>query len=198
MRVLLLSPYPATLIPALEAAGDTLAGHWDDAEYVVSFGHRAIIGEPYLTQFAGRMINLHTSMLPWNRGADPNFWSWFDDTPKGVSIHQIDAGIDTGDVMVSWSAELDRRGTLRSTYDELRRAMIDLFAMEWKYIRAGRYAPQPQAGTGSYHRSRDMPELPDGWDTPVSEVREMGVRHRMEGEFWRQIAERQGWVWSNA
>ena len=33
------------------------------------------------------------------QGAHPNFWSFYDNTPSGVTIHLIDAGIDTGDVL---------------------------------------------------------------------------------------------------
>ena len=39
------------------------------------------------------------SYLPWNRGADPNFWSILEDTPKGVTIHIMDESIDTGDIL---------------------------------------------------------------------------------------------------
>ncbi|MCL0081308.1 hypothetical protein M1N64_03665 [Peptococcaceae bacterium] len=50
-----------------------------------------------MDKFQGRAINLHISFLPWNRGADPNFWSFIENAPVGVSIHYLDEGIDTGD-----------------------------------------------------------------------------------------------------
>lgn len=45
------------------------------------------------------IINLHISYLPGNRGAHPNFWSFYDETPSRVSIHLIDTGIDTGPIL---------------------------------------------------------------------------------------------------
>ena len=38
---------------------------------------------------------MHISYLPFNRGAHPNYWSFKDNSPKGVTIHFIDNGIDT-------------------------------------------------------------------------------------------------------
>ena len=33
------------------------------------------------------------------QGFSPNFWSLFEDTPTGVTIHLVDEGIDTGDII---------------------------------------------------------------------------------------------------
>ena len=41
-------------------------------------------------------LNLHPSLLPYNRGKHPYYWSIVEGTPFGVSIHLIDEGIDTG------------------------------------------------------------------------------------------------------
>src|SRR5687768_13309593 len=106
MRVLLLTPIPHYLADPLTAIGDSYAVSMEkpelwpqDIDFVVSFGYRYIIPARYIDHYRGRMVNIHISLLPWNRGSDPNFWSWFDRTPKGVSIHAIDPGIDTGDVL---------------------------------------------------------------------------------------------------
>jgi len=41
--------------------------------YVVSFNYRHMIGKEILDIMQGRVINLHTSYLPFNRGSSPNF-----------------------------------------------------------------------------------------------------------------------------
>ena len=46
-----------------------------------------------------KIINLHIGYLPYNRGAHPNFWSFMDNTPTGVTIHEIDKNIDTGKII---------------------------------------------------------------------------------------------------
>ena len=68
-------------------------------DFIVSYGYRYILPYEVLRHFSGRAINLHISLLPYNRGADPNFWSFVDNTPKGVSIHYMDTGLDTGKVI---------------------------------------------------------------------------------------------------
>ena len=65
-------------------------------EFIISYGYRHIISINIIRFMGNKIINLHVSFLPYNRGADPNFWSFIEKSPKGVSIHLIDKGIDTG------------------------------------------------------------------------------------------------------
>ena len=64
-------------------------------DFVISFGYRHILKKTIIQSSLAPIINLHISYLPYNRGAHPNFWSFFDNTPKGVSIHLMDEGINT-------------------------------------------------------------------------------------------------------
>ena len=70
-----------------------------DIDLVISFGYKKILNKALLKKLKRPAINLHISYLPYNRGAHPNFWSFIDNTPKGVSIHEIDSGIDTGKII---------------------------------------------------------------------------------------------------
>lgn len=189
MRVLLLTPIPHYLAPGLEDAGDTYEvsmdkpGKWpEDIDFVVSFGYRHIIKPDVIQRHRGRMINIHISLLPWNRGAEPNFWSWFDRTPKGVSIHAIDEGIDTGDIIFQLPIDFKDKSkeTLRSSHATLTQVAACLFIHEWpKKIRKMDWNLIVPTEAGSYHRISDkdpwMNKLPKGWDTPVTEVEELGA-----------------------
>ena len=64
-------------------------------DLIISFGYKYIIPNEIIVASCP-IVNLHISYLPFNRGSHPNFWSHFDDTPSGVTIHLIDEGIDTG------------------------------------------------------------------------------------------------------
>lgn len=145
--------------------------------FIVSYGYRYIIGPEILAALPDRAINLHISLLPWNRGADPNFWSFVEDTPKGVTIHYMDAGIDTGDIIVQREMvfEMDGSETLATSYRKLTAAIEALFCEHWDAIRSGDCPRIRQSGPGSYHRSRDLDAVSDlltrGWDTPVNELR---------------------------
>src|SRR4029078_12187716 len=68
-------------------------------DWVVSHGDRHIVRADAVEARPGRFVNLRIALLPYNRGADPNLWSWVDGTPKGVTIHLMEPGVDTGPVL---------------------------------------------------------------------------------------------------
>jgi len=127
-------------------------------DYIISHGYRYIIDRYVVDEFRGKIINLHISYLPWNRGADPNYWSWKDKTPKGVTIHEIDYGVDTGRILYQTEVLMNDDITLKTSYNILQEAMDALFRAKWYSIR------------GTYHKVGDMPELSLGWDTPVGDI----------------------------
>ena len=67
---------------------------------IISFGYKRIIKESIIKKLNRPIINLHMSFLPFNKGAHPNFWSFVENTPKGVSIHEIEKNIDSGPTIV--------------------------------------------------------------------------------------------------
>ena len=70
-----------------------------DFDLIISYNYKYIITKDIIAHYPNKIINLHISYLPWNRGAYPNVWSILKNTPKGVSIHLIDQSIDTGDIL---------------------------------------------------------------------------------------------------
>lgn len=141
-------------------------------DFVVSYGYRHIIKSNVLNHMKDRIINLHISYLPWNRGADPNLWSFLEDTPKGVSIHYIDEGIDTGDIISQKLVEFDTKTeTLRTTYNKLSEEILILFQETWPLIVKKQIIIKKQIGNGTFHKLSDKDRfkylLPNGWDTPV-------------------------------
>ena len=192
MKVLLLSPYPERLdstwtdeeILSVHGPNQPDPVEYEWADWVVSYGHRYVIKPEIVRIMGNRIINIHIGYLPWGRGADPNFWSWHDDTPKGVTIHQMDEGIDTGPLLVRMESSPDKRGTLKTTYEQLHREAIFLFGQYWHRIRDGMESfPQTPADATS-HKKKDREAIwhhfPLGWDTPVRDVEEFGRRSRDE------------------
>ena len=72
---------------------------FNNFDLVISFGYRYIIKKKFIVSSNIPIINLHISYLPWNKGSHPNFWSFINNTPKGVTIHEIDKKIDMGVVV---------------------------------------------------------------------------------------------------
>ena len=143
----------------------------ESADFIVSYGYRYLLPKAVTFKFARRAINLHISLLPWNRGADPNLWSFLENSPKGVTIHYIDEGIDTGDILAQKYVDYVLTDTLRTSYQRLENEIEQLFFENWPQIRAGRTNAVPQPQGGSFHRLRDSSVvehlLTHGWDTPV-------------------------------
>jgi methionyl-tRNA formyltransferase len=143
--------------------------------FVVSFGYRHIIKKEVLDLLPNRAVNLHISLLPWNRGADPNLWSWVDNTPKGVTLHYLDEGIDTGDIIYQKEITFDEsKETLASSYAALQNEIVALFKNHWQEIKSGNCPRIAQAGVGSVHRVKDRvrlaPVLLKGWDIRVETI----------------------------
>jgi methionyl-tRNA formyltransferase len=138
--------------------------------FIISYGYRHKIKKEVIDALPGRIINLHISYLPWNRGADPNLWSWVYDTPKGVTIHYIDEGIDTGDIILRKIVRFpEHPRTLRTTYEKLHKEIQKLFKENWQNIKTGNCHRIKPRSHGSYHNSSDKDNfyLPFGWDTPI-------------------------------
>ena len=148
--------------------------HSNNIELIISYGYRHIIRKNILELLPNSAINLHISCLPWNRGSDPNLWSILENSLKGVSIHLIDAGVDTGDILFQKRIDLKLKDhTLKSSYDLLQEEMLQLFKRHWDEIKSRSFHPQKQIKGGSHHYKKDFNILKDkllndyGWDIPL-------------------------------
>jgi methionyl-tRNA formyltransferase len=175
--ILFLGPSDSPLLDWLKNQGETIIQTSETIEssfigknnitFLISYGYRYILsnevlGKMKLTRskrrgkFYNNAINLHISYLPWNRGADPNFWSFIDNTPKGVTIHYLDEGIDTGDIIVQKEITLDtNNGTLATTYKTLQLGIQELFKQNRINIKNGKNLRKKQMGKGSFHKIKD-------------------------------------------
>lgn len=123
---------------------------------MVSYNYSHIIPENIIGFMQGKIINLHISYLPWNRGSDPNIWSFIDNTIKGVTIHEIDAGLDTGNIIVQEAVKIDASETLASSYCLLHKKIVQIFQENWDNIKNNRMIGYKQDGVGSYHTKADL------------------------------------------
>tara|TARA_B110000263_G_C15280712_1_gene498211 strand:+ start:1092 stop:1685 length:594 start_codon:yes stop_codon:yes gene_type:complete len=181
-KVLFLGDKDSSLISWLKKNGESVLNTTEEItkEYIlsnqidliVSYGYHHILRKDILDLLPNKSINLHISFLPWNRGADPNFWSFVDQTPKGVSIHFLDEGIDTGDIIAQKELKFDLNDeTLASTYEKLHKSIKELFIENWHDIKNETCLRIKQVGPGSVHKLQDKKSisylLKEGWNTPV-------------------------------
>ena len=126
-------------------------------DMIVSYNYKYIIYKPVLDCVNRKAINLHISYLPWNRGAQPNFWSFFRNTPKGVTIHLIDEGLDTGDILLQKRLYFDENvETLSSTYEDLHYEIQKLFIKNWDQLKHFEIIPKKQTNITTIHFSKNI------------------------------------------
>ncbi len=145
-------------------------------DLVISYGYKHIINRNVIASYSAPIINLHISYLPWNRGVHPNFWSFYDCTPSGVTIHLVDEGVDTGPIiyqrLVNFHEDED---TFSKTYKRLINEIEQLFKENLDEIISMTFTATPQRHKGTYHRYSDLPKEFSGWDSNIqSEVTRLG------------------------
>tara|TARA_B110000003_G_scaffold117077_2_gene119620 strand:- start:27 stop:614 length:588 start_codon:yes stop_codon:yes gene_type:complete len=137
-------------------------------DYIISFGYRKIISKKIISKIKRPIINLHISYLPYNRGAYSNFWSFINNTPKGVTIHEIDNGIDTGKIIFrkKISFKLNNKITFQSTYKVLILEIEKLFKKKYKMIISNGYKPKKQLTKTRLNLKKDLPNI-SNWDISI-------------------------------
>ena len=138
-------------------------------DFVVSFGYRHILTKKCIDAFNCPIFNLHIAYLPFNRGAHPNFWSFFDGTPSGVSIHLIDKGIDTGPILFQKKINFVNEKTFVETYKRLFIEIEDLFVKNIELIIQKNWSVKNQVGKGTFHSLKDLPKDFSGWESVIED-----------------------------
>jgi methionyl-tRNA formyltransferase len=91
-----------------------------------------------------------------------------------MTIHYVDEGLDTGDIIVQKEVFFDYSDeTLATTYQKLNEEILELFKREWPSISTGKTTRQKQPVGGSFHSLKDRKRFEyllaeKGWDTPVT------------------------------
>jgi methionyl-tRNA formyltransferase len=94
-------------------------------DLIIISGFTKLIKEEILRIPKLGSINTHTSLLPKYRGAHPINWALIhDQTTVGTTIHYVDQGMDTGDILAQRSITVTNRDTITS----LRRKLFALSA----------------------------------------------------------------------
>jgi len=116
-----------------------------------------ILKPDFLEIFPKGIINLHPSLLPYNRGQYPNVWSIIEGTPAGTTLHYIDKGVDTGEIISQKRVSVEPIDTGKTLYCKLETASFELFKESWPLFIRGKLKGEIRKGLkGTYHRTRDV------------------------------------------
>jgi methionyl-tRNA formyltransferase len=116
-----------------------------------------LIKKPLLNVPRRGFINTHPSLLPYNRGKHYSFWALVEQAPFGVTLHCVDSGVDTGDIVAQTNLAYDWCDTGETLYTKAQAAMVDLFCNFYPTLRSEKYDTKPQnKGIGSFHRASEI------------------------------------------
>jgi len=124
-----------------------------DVTVVVAYGQilpASLINAPRLGT-----LNVHASLLPRHRGPAPIEWSILSgDTESGVTIMQMDAGVDTGPILAQARVPLAPDATAGPLEGQLADLGARLMVRTLDDFAAGRVTPVPQPAEGATHAPR--------------------------------------------
>ena len=122
---------------------DTVRALNPDVIVVSAFGQ--IIPKALLELPRYGCVNIHASLLPKYRGAAPIQWAVMDGEPiSGVTIMQMDEGLDTGDMLAKTEVPLEPDETGGSLFDKLSRAGAELLIRTLPALEQGTLTPEKQ------------------------------------------------------
>ncbi len=145
-------------------------------KFIISFNYKHIIDEDIIEYMGNRIINLHISYLPYNRGCSPNYFSFIEDTPKGVTIHRIEKGLDTGAILCQKEVFFDEnKETFSTSYNKLMNEIYELFKENWYDIKCNKIKEMPQPDNGTYHTKQQIQTIydkcPFSWSEVIAEYK---------------------------
>ena len=115
------------------------------SEAMVIVGYGQIIPQSIIDIPPRGILNVPASLLPKYRGAAPIQWAIANgETRTGVTTMQIDAGLDTGNMLLKWETEIGPQETTLELSPRLARAGADLLVETLKRLAEGTITPQPQ------------------------------------------------------
>ena len=99
-------------------------------------------------------INLHGSLLPKYRGAAPINWAIINGEKRtGLTTMQIDAGLDTGPMLLKFETDIGPDETAPELYARLAEAGAPLVAETLQGLERGTITPVPQDNSQATFRS---------------------------------------------
>lgn len=153
-----------------EEAQQQLAQLNADVMVVVAYGlilPKAVLAMPRLG-----CLNVHGSLLPRWRGAAPIQRAiWAGDEQTGVTIMQMDEGLDTGDMLYKVSCEISKDETSASLYQKLATLAPQALIEVLDHLEEGKYPSQAQQNEFSnYAEKLSKEEAKLDWSSSAAQL----------------------------
>ncbi|MGB9152735.1 MAG: methionyl-tRNA formyltransferase [Alphaproteobacteria bacterium] len=158
-----------------------------DLDVAVIAAYGLILPQAILSAPKNGCLNIHGSLLPRWRGAAPIQRAILaGDTETGITIMQMDAGLDTGAMLIKDSVPITDQTTAQSLHDDLAQMGGRLIMRALDDLAAGKLHATPQPESGATYASKLTRE--DGkidWTKSAFEIeRQMRALHPWPGCFF--------------
>lgn len=141
-------------------------------ELIIVVAYGKILPEEILSFPKYGCVNMHASLLPKYRGAAPIQWCVLNgEKESGVTSMQMNAGLDTGDMLYSESVKIGENDTAGELHDKLSAIGADVMSKTIDMIIKGELKPEKQDDSLSNYApmlSKDL--CPINWNDSASEV----------------------------
>lgn len=153
-----------------EQAEEKLRSTEADVIVVAAFGQ--LIPKSILEMKQYGCVNVHGSLLPKYRGAAPIQWAVIDgEAESGITIMQMDEGLDTGDMLLKAAVPLEPKETGGSLFEKLSALGASLCVEALAKLEEGSLTSQKQGDSPTAYAkqlTKDMGEL--DWTRPAAEL----------------------------
>jgi methionyl-tRNA formyltransferase len=103
------------------------------------------------------VLNLHPAYLPYNRGWHTPSWAILEGTPYGATLHFMDEGVDSGDIVHQRELVVGRGDTANTLYARVKDLELEVFREAWPMVRDRTYRRMPQdPALATLHRRADL------------------------------------------
>ncbi|HCJ00650.1 methionyl-tRNA formyltransferase [Sulfitobacter pontiacus] len=141
-----------------------------DADVAVVVAYGLILPQAVLDAPKSGCLNIHASLLPRWRGAAPIHRAIMaGDVETGVCIMQMEAGLDTGPVLLRAATPIRTTETTIELHDRLSAMGAELIVEALRHLPDLQPEPQPEEGV-TYASKIDKAEARIDWSRPATEV----------------------------
>ena len=141
-------------------------------DLAICFSYDRIFDQPFLSVFGGEVYNLHGALLPKYRGQNVLNWVLVNGESKtGMTLHQMDEGIDTGPIVYQKEIPIDFEDTAVSLKEKMNEAVTELLGRFLPDIVKGdiRVFEQNEA-EATYFRKRTPEDGEFSWSWPAMDI----------------------------
>jgi methionyl-tRNA formyltransferase len=165
-------------IPVFEPARPNAEGFPEEAaklapDLILAVGYLLRLGDALLALPRAAAANFHASLLPAYRGKHPVFWALRNgERWCGMSVHTMDAGLDTGEIIFQVRVRVRRGDSVTSLYERIMDRSVALVGRLVACVARGAVPRRPQAEAGaSYFSAVSEADFRLDWSSPAETLR---------------------------